>query len=738
MPLQLSKLGRDVFAPTTASGHLRGADMGETVVWTTEIEALISALATGEGGVTVLDEVIYAVNTGAGTANAIKATATKAMAVTPYSQLITVNFVAENNGPMTLSINNETPKPMVLNVGSDIPAGYVKNGMAALVQLDNVGNYRMFTYGDASAIQAAAEAALAAAIAARDAAAAYAAGLNLPAVVVGDAGKALVVKSDGSGYQVQRMPSFADVWDTASPIAISLHFGTLAGTGFLATDPGGAVTSSTTSAVAASAVSIPVANGALFKVGQLICYRAINNQYYSNVVKSISTNTLNVARLIQGGGIASNEPISNFYADVTPHPNQLGYYTICDDALRQISVKSEQVYRSVDSREWNPWGATTLTSDVTPAYANPGSSDALMSGVTVAGNTNGHGAQSRNVEMEGGQYVTRVVFNPGTAASMAIQLGVTFKDGTVSAIGFWQANASAGAIEIAEFNYRVPPGAKVWIRANSLVDGAFSFWIGEITHRKVRQKFAVPNYGTHILFGDSWFAQGHFYNRLVSRLPQATIINKGVFGNKASDLLSRVAADVLALKPDFVWLMCGTNDYNDPVAAPLYAATMNRVLIQLVAAGIQVFLFDPSVGSIGNSALDPARKLTLGTNLLDGQGAGVVKRTALSIGPTTLAAGASAILGTLPGTMRRPARILFGRVSGVEAASLRFYYGSEVGDISGSPAVGLNGSTTALDQIVTKNDRNDNYLTVALYNTNAASRTLSGTVELEWYPSTTG
>src|SRR5690606_35463327 len=58
-----------------------------------------------------------------------------------------------------LSINGETPRPLVTNVGAAIPAGYVQAGMAALVQIDGEGNYRLFSYGDASAIQAAAEAA---------------------------------------------------------------------------------------------------------------------------------------------------------------------------------------------------------------------------------------------------------------------------------------------------------------------------------------------------------------------------------------------------------------------------------------------------------------------------------------------------------------------------------------------------------------------------------------------------
>lgn len=55
-------------------------------------------------------------------------------------------------------------------VGGQLPAGYVKAGMPALIQLDNAGNYRLFSYGDASSIQAAVEAAVALAQAAQAAA----------------------------------------------------------------------------------------------------------------------------------------------------------------------------------------------------------------------------------------------------------------------------------------------------------------------------------------------------------------------------------------------------------------------------------------------------------------------------------------------------------------------------------------------------------------------------------------
>lgn len=126
--------------------------------------------------------VVYAQNAGAGTADAVQATTSVPISTTAYSQLISVPFTAENTDAMTLSINGETPRDLVTNTGDVIPSGYVKAGMAALVQIDSGGDYRLFSYGDASAIQAAAEAARDAAAASATAAAASAAGVDLPAV----------------------------------------------------------------------------------------------------------------------------------------------------------------------------------------------------------------------------------------------------------------------------------------------------------------------------------------------------------------------------------------------------------------------------------------------------------------------------------------------------------------------------------------------------------------------------
>lgn len=211
MALQLTKPGRDVFAPVTAGGSPRGADLGDAVVLTTEYEKLLEALVADAGGITLLPDIINAVNSGAGTADAIKATASGEMATSAYSQLITVNFTAANTGPMTISINGETPRPLVTNTGQPIPAGYVSAGMSALVQIDGTGNYRLFSYGDAGAIQAIVEALLVSATAEADRA-------ETAAGAVASAPQwAFSSKAAGALFRPAAAPDFINLAGYASP-----------------------------------------------------------------------------------------------------------------------------------------------------------------------------------------------------------------------------------------------------------------------------------------------------------------------------------------------------------------------------------------------------------------------------------------------------------------------------------------------------------------------------------------
>lgn len=114
-------------------------------------------------------QVVRATVTG-GTANEVVATSATPVSTAAYQQLINIGpFGAANSGAMTVTINGVT-RALLTNTGQPIPSGYITKDSSALVVIDSDGHCRLFSYGDASAIQAIVEDLLVQTQAARDAA----------------------------------------------------------------------------------------------------------------------------------------------------------------------------------------------------------------------------------------------------------------------------------------------------------------------------------------------------------------------------------------------------------------------------------------------------------------------------------------------------------------------------------------------------------------------------------------
>ena len=106
------------------------------------------------------------------------------------------------------------------------------------------------------------------------------------------------------------------------------------------------------------------------------------------------------------------------------------------------------------------------------------------------------------------------------------------------------------------------------------------------------------NKGKHVLLGDSWFDHypRHFSARLSKRLPNANIINEGIGGNTTQDLLNRFEIAVANQAPDILWIMVGTNDYNQSISKETYAANIRKLIQQSNDLGARTIVFNASVG----------------------------------------------------------------------------------------------------------------------------------------------
>jgi acyl-CoA thioesterase-1 len=119
-------------------------------------------------------------------------------------------------------------------------------------------------------------------------------------------------------------------------------------------------------------------------------------------------------------------------------------------------------------------------------------------------------------------------------------------------------------------------------------------------------------------------------SRLMQHLasPQLEIFNRGIGGDRVSDLLGRFDADLLALQPTVVSIMIGINDTwrafdsNDPTTAASYEADYRAILTRIRdELGARVVLMEPFVLHVPpdrakwradlNARIDVVRQLAL-------------------------------------------------------------------------------------------------------------------------------
>lgn len=107
-----------------------------------------------------------------------------------------------------------------------------------------------------------------------------------------------------------------------------------------------------------------------------------------------------------------------------------------------------------------------------------------------------------------------------------------------------------------------------------------------------------------ILNNGAWQLGGGYAENALRKAGRFTVLaNAGVGGNTVAQMRARLQTDVIALKPDAVLFMAGTNSIVDGITLPQMAAVMNDyeyIVQQLIAANIvPILVTPPAKGQVG-------------------------------------------------------------------------------------------------------------------------------------------
>lgn len=389
-----------------------------------------------------------------------------------------------------------------------------------------------------------------------------------------------------------------------NPAFIDLHFGTLSGVGWYPTEPGGIVEATAKDQVPAGAFTIPVSNTAGFSRGQLACYEAEDKTFYPVVIKAVTDGaSLQIDRPLPSP-IAAGGKVYNFYNN-DAHANKMGFSCVADDALRQLSARPilRQAAQFKVASGWAPINGAQVQPVPTVGYGDVGGHMDDGLGIAVHVQVAGGGVASKPEVMLYENMVTNVVINPGTQAgkqSAVLDISVVElrKTGEVIEVAKVRVNRDNTIIS-QDIPYTVVAGSKVRVKVTVPTSGDAVFYPGSITNYHALAPAEDYNHGKHVLFGDSWFASGgDFHYRLIARLSKAEVVSKGIVGNRSDQLVARFFKDVAEEKPDYVWIMVGTNDYYHDMPNQLFQAQIAYLLSYIQSIGAKPIFFNPTVGAI--------------------------------------------------------------------------------------------------------------------------------------------
>ncbi len=116
-----------------------------------------------------------------------------------------------------------------------------------------------------------------------------------------------------------------------------------------------------------------------------------------------------------------------------------------------------------------------------------------------------------------------------------------------------------------------------------------------------RRRLTIVAFGSSSTQGVGASSPAHSYPALLQRdlqqmlgpKDEVTVINRGIGGEDADDMLARLGRDVLAVKPDLVIWQTGSNDPMRNVPLSRFIEETRDGIRQMQAAGIEVVLMEP-------------------------------------------------------------------------------------------------------------------------------------------------
>jgi hypothetical protein len=536
---------------------------------------------------------------------------------------------------------------------------------------------------------------------------------------------------------------------------IDMHFGVLRGRGWTAgdppwdpSDPQNIHSTTATTAVGTGSTDIPIASAADFSAGMLICYLGVDGRYHSAKLHEIVAGSVFRLGHRLPVAISSGAPIYNFYRD-NAHPNTYGGAAIVDAAISKLSndyrIRHFEA-RISDGLSWSPYNGGTVATYSTLSYSNPAETDPYRRAITLTTNGVGQGAQSTIVGLTGGDYVACVNINCGLrtggfSGELTVAISEFTRGGESYVIATYN-DFGYDSVQSVEIPFSVSDGSSVRIIAYTANGAEQVSRLGGLSIYKLGNRLAPINRGKHVLFGDSWFSVGSaMATRFIARLDEAQVVVKGVSGNKASDMLARFGADVAAERPDYVWVMVGTNDYYAGVTPALFEQQILQIRRLIQSIGAQPIIFNASVGSITYSPpqLNPSRQYALRvrneTISPQANAASSTRRNAtFSSTSISIPAGSGVVVGVSPGMTTGDAVLRSLYVSVPALTATLGYSGSVAGtgviDATGVKQAGESGANNRIAPRTT--DREPRFAVLRLHNASGSAVTAAFSADILW------